>query len=500
MSRIIRIDENHGAGNVSEGIKKVAAATRRPVLGELGNKVIRNASHEIKVAEKETTTLKVTNLGLKNVKARVDTRWRKEEISAVAGSTIPKKHPTKSDSLKAAKGNEALKVSEENQSQRAVKVHVQLNNGNELKRVGPKREESQLSLRQLTKINQKTTTADKKCSGNGAASSLNEIEASLKTKHASTQHLDRLDTHSQQLLETIENIDENDAWNPMLVSEYASDIYRYLNKLESSSCYMLQENFLEGQAEITHKMRIILIDWINEVHNQFKLDIDTYHMTVSLIDRYLQKVKNIPKKKLQLVGVTAMFIASKYEELFPPEIQDFVFITDDTYQKYQILEMEKEMLKVLEFQMGKPLPTHFLRRFSKAAKASDLNHVLAKYLLELASVDYSTAHYKPSEIAAAALYVSLFLFPLNCSNGTKKDITTRIWSKTLEHYTQYSVQDLVPIVQRLAKVVKTVPEMAKKKVKAPWLKYSSAKLQGISTHHKLGGLEIDALTEGKLRF
>ncbi|XP_052873587.1 G2/mitotic-specific cyclin-B-like, partial [Anopheles cruzii] len=199
MSRIIRIDENHGAGNVSEGIKKVAAVTKRPVLGELGNKVIRNGSHEIKVAEKGTT-LKVTNLGLKNVKARVDTRWRKEEISAAAGSTIiPKKHLTKSDSNKAAKSNEkaeTLKGSEQNQSQKAVKVHVQLNNGNELKRVGLKREESQLSLRQLTKINQKTA-ADQKCPKNGAAS-LNEIEASLTTKHASTQHLERLDTHSQK--------------------------------------------------------------------------------------------------------------------------------------------------------------------------------------------------------------------------------------------------------------------------------------------------------------
>uniref|UniRef100_A0A182QB00 Uncharacterized protein n=1 Tax=Anopheles farauti TaxID=69004 RepID=A0A182QB00_9DIPT len=190
-------------------------------------------------------------------------------------------------------------------------------------------------------------------------------------------------------------------------------------------------------------MRTILIDWINEVHHQFKLEIDTYHMTVSLIDRYLQKVKSVPKKKLQLVGVTAMFVASKYEELFPPEIHDFVFITDDTYQKYQILEMEKEMVKVLDFQLGKPLPTHFLRRFSKAAKASDVNHVLAKYLIELASVDYSTAHYKPSE--------------------------------------------------RLANVIKAVPKMMEKKLKSPWLKYSSSKLQCISTHPKLRGEEIERM-------
>lgn len=114
-----------------------------------------------------------------------------------------------------------------------------------------------------------------------------------------------------------------------------------------------------------------------------------------------QLVTDTPKKELQLVGVTAMFIASKYEELFPPEISDFAYITDDTYKKKQILEMERQIVRVLDFHLGKPLPTHFLRRFSKAAKAADKNHLVAKYLIELASIDYGTAHYKPSEVRFA---------------------------------------------------------------------------------------------------
>lgn len=107
-------------------------------------------------------------------------------------------------------------------------------------------------------------------------------------------------------MEGIENIDINDAWNPMLVSDYVNDIYDYLNSLED--VFAIRENFLDGhkqvgfktvrkcyywttqmiQLQINHKMRTILIDWINEVHYQFKLEIDTYHMTVSIIDRYLQ--------------------------------------------------------------------------------------------------------------------------------------------------------------------------------------------------------------------
>ncbi|XP_041771915.1 G2/mitotic-specific cyclin-B-like [Anopheles merus] len=483
MSRIMRIDENQVAGNLHEGGMKKVVAARRPVLGELGNKVLRNASQDLlgKGVEKGAA-LKNANPTLKNIKPRVDTRWRKADTAAAA-VVVPKKVVTRSDSQKAAvEPKPSANVD-------AVKVHVQLNKGNEVKHVTLKREDSQLSLRTLAKQNRKAQPKNAPSSGTSSSDEHEIISISKKPE--------RVEAHSQKLLENIENIDANDGWNPMLVAEYVNDIYNYLNELESRPGYALCENFLDGHKEITHKMRTILIDWINEVHYQFKLDIDTYHMTVSLIDRYLQTMKTVPKKKLQLVGVTAMFIASKYEELFPPEIQDFVYITDDTYQKYQILEMEKEMVRTLDFNLGKPLPTHFLRRFSKAAKASDVNHVLAKYLIELASVDYSTAHYKPSEIAAAALYISLYLFPLtsNGGNGT----SAIIWTKTLEHYTHYNVKYLAPIVQRLANVIKAVPKMMDKKVKYPWLKYSSSKFQCISTHPKLKGSEIEELLNNELR-
>lgn len=476
----MRIDENLAAGNhVSDGLKKVVAA-RRPVLGELGNKVLRNVTQDLpgKGVEKGAA-VKNANATLKNIKPRVDTRWKKtENVAAVA---VSRKPITRSSGEAKAIKNADVKL----RPNAPEAVKVQLTSGNEIKHVTLKREDSQLSLRTLAK---QTRKIEPKIIPSSGASSSDESEIISTNKKT-----ERLDTHSQKLLESIENIDINDSWNPMLVSEYVNDIYKYLNNLESSPDYALCENFLSGHKEVTHKMRTILIDWINEVHHQFKLEIDTYHMTVSLIDRYLQKVKSVPKKKLQLVGVTAMFVASKYEELFPPEIHDFVFITDDTYQKYQILEMEKEMVKVLDFQLGKPLPTHFLRRFSKAAKASDVNHVLAKYLIELASVDYSTAHYKPSEIAAAALYISLYLFPL-ASNGASGP-NKKIWTQTLEHYTHYSVRDLAPIVQRLARVIKAVPEKIEKKLKSPWLKYSSSKLQCISTHPKLKGIDISNLLE-----
>ena len=83
-------------------------------------------------------------------------------------------------------------------------------------------------------------------------------------------------------------------------------------------------------------MRSILIDWLIEVHLKFKLLTETLFVTVAIIDRFLER-QNVTKAKLQLVGVTALLIASKYEEIYPPEMKDFVFITDKAYTKQDVI-------------------------------------------------------------------------------------------------------------------------------------------------------------------
>lgn len=136
------------------------------------------------------------------------------------------------------------------------------------------------------------------------------------------------ESHSSKLLQQVENIDENDGANPQLLSEYVNDIYMYLFKVEKM--FPIRENFLTVQMDVTPKMRSVLLDWINEVHNQFSLELETYHLAVSMIDRYLQAKTSTPRRYLQLVGVTCLFTASKYEELMPPEISDFVYVTGES--------------------------------------------------------------------------------------------------------------------------------------------------------------------------
>jgi hypothetical protein len=97
-------------------------------------------------------------------------------------------------------------------------------------------------------------------------------------------------------------------------------------------------------------MRAILVDWLVDVHAKFKLLTETLFLTVNIIDRYLS-LKQITRARLQLVGVASLLITTKYEEIYPPNLKDFVYITDNAYTKEEILEMESDILCVLDFNL-----------------------------------------------------------------------------------------------------------------------------------------------------
>lgn len=202
---------------------------------------------------------------------------------------------------------------------------------------------------------------------------------------------------TRQLAQNVEDIDAQDRDNPFLMSEYVVDIYNYLQQLETR--YAIRDGFLDKHEEISPRMRSVLIDWINEVHFQFKLLAETYFMAIGLIDRYLQLDRHVARRNLQLVGATALFVAAKYEELYPPVLADFVYITDNTYTEAQVIEMEKRMLSTLKFELCPPVAIQFLRRYSKAAVSAPVTHTMAKYLIELCTIDYGMCQHAASLVS-----------------------------------------------------------------------------------------------------
>ena len=152
-------------------------------------------------------------------------------------------------------------------------------------------------------------------------------------------------------------------------------------------------------------MRSILIDWIIEVHFQFKLKIESLFLTVNLIDRYLEK-RQVSKENLQLVGVSAMLIACKYEEIWPPLIKDYIHISDNAYSKDKIIQMETSMLSELDFNIDVVTPYSCLERFVKITGADKVTSDLAQYMIEISLLDYSSIFVKPSQMALGSLYLA----------------------------------------------------------------------------------------------
>jgi len=307
--------------------------------------------------------------------------------------------------------------------------------------------------------------------------------------------------HSTGNLQNVENIDKDDVENPQLVVEYVNEIYAYLRQLETIQD--VREDYLNKSTgtSILPKMRTVLVDWLIQVHSQFNLLQETLYLTVAILDRFLQdSACKIERKQLQLVGVAAMFIASKYEEMYAPEIGDFVYITDRAYTEPQIREMEMKILSTLSFDLGRPLPLHFLRRNSKAGNVDALTHTLAKYAMELTLVDYKMAHIKPSVIAAAALALSLKV--LEDRNSTHEDEKTKsiseMWNSTLVHYTTYTFDMISDSVEKLAALMLTTSKAsANAKNMAVRKKYEDKKLSKIALLAELTGPTMEAMARGE---
>lgn len=164
---------------------------------------------------------------------------------------------------------------------------------------------------------------------------------------------------------------------------------------------------MENQPELSSSMRSILVDWLVEVHTKFRLIPETLYLCVNIIDRYLSQVETV-RKRLQLVGITAMLIASKYEEIYPPEIRDCVCITDNAYSRQDILAMEASILRILEFKISAPTAYPFCNRYLQILDiVSPTIKAAACYYLERTLQESEFLPFRPSLVAAAAVCLAL---------------------------------------------------------------------------------------------
>ena len=240
--------------------------------------------------------------------------------------------------------------------------------------------------------------------------------------------------------------------NPQIPNEYINDIYSYLKSIEHEDLPL--KNYMDIiQNDINEKMRIILLDWLVEVHIKFNLLSETLFIAINLIDRFLSK-KTIHRKYLQLLGITSLLIACKYEEIYPPEIKQLIHMTDNAYNKNQVFKMENEILGVVKFNISFPTSLKFLEIYKNKLNLCDKNFYRCLYFIQVSLIDYNSSVFNPSLIAATSLYFNYL--NKNKINELEYD------EKSLFNLTGYNKNNMSECLNCLNKAIKNVEMIGSK--------------------------------------
>ena len=177
---------------------------------------------------------------------------------------------------------------------------------------------------------------------------------------------------------------------------------------------------LDRHAALQPRMRAILLDWLIEVCEVYRLHRETFYLAVDFIDRFLGVAPAVPKNRLQLIGVTCLFIGAKIEEIYPPKLQEFAYVTDGACTEEEILQMELMVLKGLNWGLSPMTPNAWMRLYMQichgSKKPKDESFSLPAYaglpfsramqLVDLCMLDIDSLEFSYSVLATSALYLS----------------------------------------------------------------------------------------------
>jgi cyclin-A len=246
--------------------------------------------------------------------------------------------------------------------------------------------------------------------------------------------------------------------DPLLFRDYAADVMEHFKELEQA--HPVAPDYLErAQEEVDEGKRAILVDWLVEVVEEYRLMPETLFMAVQYVDRYLSAVP-VSRAELQLVGIAAMVLAGKMEEIWMPSLDDFINISDNTYSREAIIDMEARIAVRLGFRLKAATAKTFMHRFLRAAGAArgDNQTALVKYLAEITLPETRFLAFRPSVVCAAAVLVARRIERIEPE-----------WSPTLRAVTGYDLPDLEPCALQINVAHRETPFLV---IRAIFDKYS----------------------------
>ena len=296
----------------------------------------------------------------------------------------------------------------------------------------------------------------------------------------STEHRKRFKREVEAVQERFEDV--VNVQDMTMVSEYADEIFEYMNDLEEEM--MPSPNYMDDQHEITWQMRQTLVDWLLQVHLRYHMWPETLWIAINIVDRFLSK-RVVSLVKLQLVGVTAMFIAAKYEEIIAPSVEEFVFMTENGYSKDEILKGERIMLQTLEFNISHYCsPYSWMRKISKADDYDIQTRTLSKFLTEVTLLDHRFLRVKPSLIAAVGMYCA-------------RKMLGGDWNDAFVFHSGYTEEQLLPghqlLVEKLTEPNFSRAYVCKKYAHKKFLKASTFAVDWATAHLKGAAAVADGM-------
>lgn len=245
---------------------------------------------------------------------------------------------------------------------------------------------------------------------------------------------------------TVDDFDKETWDDPLQVSCYAMHIFEYLKSREAKfkiRDYIPFQSSSE-RGRINPEMRAVLVDWMVEIQETFELNHETLYLSIKLVDLYLSKTL-CSRENLQLLGATALFVSSKFDDRIPPQLSDLEYICSHTYSIQDLKDMEIKLVSSIGFDLGIPLSYRFLRRYARCNRIQLPLLTLARYILELSLMEYSLTSESDSKLASAALYLALRMSSLPP------------WNETLEYYSGYKVACFKHLVIELNRLLQCQP-------------------------------------------
>ena len=288
---------------------------------------------------------------------------------------------------------------------------------------------------------------------NNETKDIKEIKDNKEIKEIKKENKDNnTNSKDDQIIKNIPELNYNDGeakikyfetskiTNVQIPKDYLNVIYYNLLVEEKKGIVPMPDyTYMSRQTEINEKMRSILVDWLIDVHYKFGFTDETLFMTVSIIDRFLS-ISQITRTNFQLLGITALMIACKHEEIDLPKIDDFIYITDNAYKKPEVIKMEFEVLSKLNFAFLYPSPIKFFEYLSFHFNFEKKHHLMGKYLMESFLIDIKNAKYKPSIIACACAYIVMKFFKLKNYQETYNK-KFYVLEETNEKYSEHNIKE-----------------------------------------------------------